>query len=396
MIHKWFFILAVSVQWLFSYGLKAQDSPAIHMRTTRQIAVYPTPSRAQNLIGRIHFGAVLKIIPTPHFRGCKKGWGRLADGRYVCTSYLIETTSAVASSPEDNPDIDEGIVRYVVTNGGAVSYKNKHQFQHRKPWMFLYRGTVLAVKRVIERGGTKYLVTRDGHFVHGKNVQKMNPIWRLGKRVSTTEDITVGYIININASIYAKASDDAEVVGEMSQFEEVISTSFLGSNDGWVQLPGGGFVRDKDIARVREAKTKFQPALDEKWIAVDLQEQVVSAYVGMKRVYVTLASTGKKGNTEPGVYRVKWKRRMQTMNLYGGHFRVDDVQWVMYYIPSRGFALHTAWHRNFGHPVSHGCVNLPRDDARWLYEWASPVSAEYESENLHSPVEKGTRVIVYQ
>ena len=37
------------------------------------------------------------------------------------------------------------------------------------------------------------------------------------------------------------------------------------------------------------------------------------------------------------------------------------------------YALHSAfWHNGFGHPRSHGCVNLAPDDARWLFEWAGP------------------------
>jgi lipoprotein-anchoring transpeptidase ErfK/SrfK len=35
-----------------------------------------------------------------------------------------------------------------------------------------------------------------------------------------------------------------------------------------------------------------------------------------------------------------------------------------------GYALHgTYWHNNFGHPMSHGCINLTRADAAWLYSW---------------------------
>jgi lipoprotein-anchoring transpeptidase ErfK/SrfK len=35
------------------------------------------------------------------------------------------------------------------------------------------------------------------------------------------------------------------------------------------------------------------------------------------------------------------------------------------------YSIHgTYWHHNFGHPMSHGCVNLTIDDARWFYEWA--------------------------
>jgi len=29
------------------------------------------------------------------------------------------------------------------------------------------------------------------------------------------------------------------------------------------------------------------------------------------------------------------------------------------------------WHHYFGHPFSHGCVNVPTDVADWLYHWAS-------------------------
>ena len=51
-------------------------------------------------------------------------------------------------------------------------------------------------------------------------------------------------------------------------------------------------------------------------------------------------------------------------------YYLRDVPYVMYFY--RGYGLHGAyWHNNFGTPMSHGCVNLSVDDARWLYEWAS-------------------------
>jgi len=35
-----------------------------------------------------------------------------------------------------------------------------------------------------------------------------------------------------------------------------------------------------------------------------------------------------------------------------------------------GFSLHgTYWHNNFGHPMSHGCVNMRTVDAQKLYGW---------------------------
>jgi lipoprotein-anchoring transpeptidase ErfK/SrfK len=38
----------------------------------------------------------------------------------------------------------------------------------------------------------------------------------------------------------------------------------------------------------------------------------------------------------------------------------------------RGYGIHgTYWHSNFGHPMSHGCINLPTEEAEWLFHWAS-------------------------
>jgi len=35
------------------------------------------------------------------------------------------------------------------------------------------------------------------------------------------------------------------------------------------------------------------------------------------------------------------------------------------------YGLHGAyWHDNFGQRMSHGCVNLPPSEAKWLYEWS--------------------------
>jgi lipoprotein-anchoring transpeptidase ErfK/SrfK len=45
------------------------------------------------------------------------------------------------------------------------------------------------------------------------------------------------------------------------------------------------------------------------------------------------------------------------------------VPYVMYFF--EGYGLHgTYWHNNFGHPMSHGCVNLRTPDAKWFYNWA--------------------------
>lgn len=55
--------------------------------------------------------------------------------------------------------------------------------------------------------------------------------------------------------------------------------------------------------------------------------------------------------------------------MRGADYDVPNVPYTMYY--HRGYALHGAyWHRKFGTPVSHGCVNLAVNHAKWLFNWA--------------------------
>src|SRR6185437_6031612 len=49
-----------------------------------------------------------------------------------------------------------------------------------------------------------------------------------------------------------------------------------------------------------------------------------------------------------------------------------DVPYIQHF--HEGYALHGAfWHDEFGHPRSHGCINLAPADAAWLFEWTDPV-----------------------
>jgi lipoprotein-anchoring transpeptidase ErfK/SrfK len=56
-------------------------------------------------------------------------------------------------------------------------------------------------------------------------------------------------------------------------------------------------------------------------------------------------------------------------DMAGEDYYIEDVPYVMYF--HEGYGLHgVTWHGNFGHPMSHGCVNLPTSEAEWLFNWA--------------------------
>ncbi len=106
----------------------------------------------------------------------------------------------------------------------------------------------------------------------------------------------------------------------------------------------------------------------DKWIDVNLSAQSLVAYEGNTPVYWVTVSTGLPGTpTVTGQYHIYVKYLSQLM--YGPGYYLPDVPYVMYFY--LGYGIHgTYWHNNFGHPMSHGCVNTPTSDAKWLYEWA--------------------------
>jgi lipoprotein-anchoring transpeptidase ErfK/SrfK len=110
-----------------------------------------------------------------------------------------------------------------------------------------------------------------------------------------------------------------------------------------------------------------------KWIDVNVGNQTISAYEGDVLQKTISVSTGvPRTPTVLGTFKVLSK--YQAVHMIGGtpgfdYYDLPNVPYTMFFF--RGYAIHgTYWHKNFGHPMSHGCVNLPTDEAKWFYEWA--------------------------
>jgi lipoprotein-anchoring transpeptidase ErfK/SrfK len=109
----------------------------------------------------------------------------------------------------------------------------------------------------------------------------------------------------------------------------------------------------------------------EKHIYVDLSGQTLYAYEGNEKFMQTPISSGRWAPTPIGNYNI-WIK-LPVTRMAGGEgadaYDLPNVPWVMYFY--RDFGLHGAyWHDNFGHPMSHGCVNMRIIDAHELYNWA--------------------------
>jgi hypothetical protein len=109
-------------------------------------------------------------------------------------------------------------------------------------------------------------------------------------------------------------------------------------------------------------------SLTGKWIEVDLSDQRLYAHEGQTTVLNTLVSTGTRYHpTVTGRFKIYVKYRSAPMS--GPGYYLPGVPYIMYFYG--GYGIHgTYWHSNFGHPMSHGCVNMKTSEAKWLFEWA--------------------------
>ncbi|MDN3495860.1 L,D-transpeptidase family protein [Planococcus sp. APC 4015] len=106
-------------------------------------------------------------------------------------------------------------------------------------------------------------------------------------------------------------------------------------------------------------------------IVVDLSEQRTYLYENGAVVASYASSTGLSGSpTHTGSFRINYKLATQDMGCFeGAPYCTENVPWVAYFNGDQGF--HGAyWHNNFGRPMSHGCVNLPVNTAKFVYDWA--------------------------
>lgn len=128
---------------------------------------------------------------------------------------------------------------------------------------------------------------------------------------------------------------------------------------------------------------------EEKKIEVSIPEQTLTAYEGKEIVRTAKISTGVHTanlppdvlptDTPSGYFHVQVK--VPSRHMGDGELTSDvdayellGVPWVSFF-HSEGIGFHgTYWHDNFGRKMSHGCVNMKNEDAKWLYRWSQPVA----------------------
>jgi len=151
------------------------------------------------------------------------------------------------------------------------------------------------------------------------------------------------------------------------------------------------YVRTNHLRRIQPGElTPISPDVDRnnKWIEVSISDQELQAYEEDRIVLKTKISSGLPLNRELEEGELPTETPLgdfhitvKTVSRHMGDKHLTDaldssalpgVPWVCFF-DKDGYSLHgTYWHNNFGNRMSHGCVNMRCEDAKWLYRWALP------------------------
>ncbi|MCL5784906.1 MAG: L,D-transpeptidase [Patescibacteria group bacterium] len=153
----------------------------------------------------------------------------------------------------------------------------------------------------------------------------------------------------------------------------------------------------EDLSNSRVLGTQ-NAAGEEKWIEVSLDQQKLRAWEGNQIVMEFSISSGRWYPTPTGDFNIWYKTRYQRMKGgskdLGTYYDLPNVPDNMFFY--KGFAIHGAyWHNNFGHPMSHGCVNAPLTQVAQLFEWTGPVIPPGQNAVRATPENPGTRVFIH-
>jgi len=137
-----------------------------------------------------------------------------------------------------------------------------------------------------------------------------------------------------------------------------------------------------------------------KWVDINLTEQKMRAYEDNNLVYEFPVSSGLpwtptiKGDFNVW-FKIKYTRMTGGSVEAGNYYDLPNVPFNMFFY--KDYALHGAyWHNNFGHQMSHGCVNMRPADAEKIFYWTDPPLPEGQNAVMTASTKtQGTRVIVH-
>lgn len=204
------------------------------------------------------------------------------------------------------------------------------------------------------------------------------------------------YKLNISGDTTTSCCTVENVLNSSGAFDENANVAIY--NGQIVDYPKTSLAQRSPLGGTASQVLGTNTPESEKWIEVSLDQQKLRAWEGNRIVMEFPISSGLWSPTPKGDFSIWYKTRNQRMKggsrKLGTYYDLPNVPNNMFFY--QGYAIHGAyWHNNFGHPMSHGCVNSPLASVAQLFEWAGPVVPPNQNAVRATAQNSGTRVFIH-
>jgi hypothetical protein len=345
--------------------------------------IHTAPSTVSPRRGATMADAFLPVYGTARGPGCIRPWVLVGPSAWVCGD-RSRLSRVAPLNPRASPEpLPTGLpfTYYFVGPEGSFGYDRLGEADVGVPNAELQPGFAIAIVKFATPHGDPFGLTTKRLWLPMRDLGEAPPSPFSGIAIENGV-LDVGWTHADETRVYRSPRGsrvDRETLDRQTPFRVLERSG--SKEDEWVRAEGDRWLRRRDVRMASLAAPPAEARPLERWIDVDLENQIVVAYEGPRPVFATLASTGKGKGSDPratpiGVHRVWIKLRSTDMtNLEdtdaSRHYAIEEVPWVMFF--EKGYGLHGAfWHRSFGRVRSHGCVNLSPRDAKWFFDWSSP------------------------
>ena len=389
------------------------------LELVRTVGVRLEPAEDGKRIGTVSIDTRVGWTRTAAGKGCDKPWIEILPRGWICGDFVKPSTKPPYG--QEVPQLDRGEIvpgTYgKVTGQGAVIYtldkKKPSKADKKKGPVKSPSDLDTAKPKLVEQepivgslnvrdyddvtiDGKLYwkVAQREPQYVLASAISKHQPSHFVGARLGDETGLpstitpgpaslaTIAFVWPRGGMPQAWTTAKPTGAGAMRQLNARVLVPILETQAGKDGKPtayrigDGEWMSPADLRVFAPSEPPPTLAPGERWLDVDLDDEILVAFEGDVAVYATMVSSGGKDTpTETGVYRMWLKESEADMKGLNGEdpYSVATVPWTQFFSPEKGLALHTAyWHDGFGHARSHGCVNLAPRDARWLYFWSDP------------------------
>jgi hypothetical protein len=354
--------------------------------------VLTRPRDTAPLLGSIARGTRVRVrgeLPATASRFCRGSvFYAIEPYGWICGLYTrptdqpLTTTSALTVEP--GTSVPYRYVMVVVPEGSFLPMWSSPEAlrAQAEPERQLSRGDTIAlapesaeVRSTLTFEDKRYYLTVDGKVLPTESTFELKNYseWH-GVALSAADRLPFAWVTPKSAKVFDRPR--GTVVEQLPRRTRVdVLEEVLEGKVRWIRIGDDRFMRADQLNEVRKIARPEGTGTNDRWIDLDLGEQVVVAYVRDEPVFATLTSSGRPPNRTPrGNYPV-WGRAsavtMKSQAYDDKPYYVNRVPWVVFFQAHN--ALHAAyWHDRFGTVKSHGCANLSPKDARFLFEWLEP------------------------